>query len=427
MNLKNIGKKIKRTIHQENKEEIKDTEQLVQENIIKPITEENLTVEQKAERIVEILAENPEEKEKIIQRVAEAEEISQDVVDTATVKAVDSSEVPDEVAVELAKKASDGATLYAMDNAEEISARDRQQMLATLEEQKAKERGVCITIRKEYNELVDLEHKSEFIGTIQNTLAEYKRTIKVNQELYRAVAKYLAMMYYKRNGALNISEMQQLVPLKEMIRVGMPEMIEEEYNFLLDDNEKNKFDIKEVQDRFLERLAKETTDIARQQNQPVEVFAPSDLGNISDEEVDSYIVSLTKYNPDLSEIAKENIRDKIQKSQEGYNIEGFMESVRQLSEGQAKRYFSVLSNLTPEEMDTVIQCVESGMIGSLSKKDRQERRKYCETINKSIEGRNQPKTETRSRIGYQNFERLPQKDNLTVDNHRTEDQEVEPR
>ena len=112
------------------------------------------------------------------------------------------------------------------------------------------------------NELVDLEHKSEFIGTIQNTLAEYKRTIKVNQELYRAVAKYLAMMYHERNGAMNISEMQQLIPLKEMIRVRMPEMVEEEYNFLLDDNEKNKFDLKEVQDRFLERLAKETTDTA---------------------------------------------------------------------------------------------------------------------------------------------------------------------
>lgn len=366
-------------------------EQLVQEKIIAPIKNEDLTIEEQAEKIIAILQQYPDYREKIVQKVAAAKEISQAVVDTSAVKAADSPQVPNEVTVSLAKEASDKSTLYVLKETE-IPVKAEIAIKSTLDDEKSKEEGVCILLRKLYDSLKDVEIQETLSERIQNIIGESDRTGEVNRELYKVIAKNLAIMYHERNGAMSIYPMEKIVPLDEMMRTKMPQRIEEEYIDLLSDHEKNVFNKDEVINIFLERIAKEVIDESKKQGKSVELFSPSDLGTLSDKQIENYLNYLSKYEPSLTDLTRGAMRDRLKrKEQEGYSVDQFIASVRELSEAQGRRYLSILSKLSTREMDTVAQCIESGFVEMMSKKKAKERNEYFNVINASIKKRDEMK------------------------------------
>ena len=187
MKLKDIGKKVKGKFVKKRTEQL--PEQLVQEKIIAPIKNDDLTIEEQAEKIIAILQQYPDYREKIVQKVAEAKEISQAVVDTSAVKAADSPQVPDEVTVSLAKEASDKSTLYVLKETE-IPVKAEIAIKSTLDDEKSKEEGVCILLRKLYDSLKDVEVQETLSERIQNIIEESDRTGEVNRELYKVIAKF---------------------------------------------------------------------------------------------------------------------------------------------------------------------------------------------------------------------------------------------
>ena len=207
-------------------------------------------------------------------------------------------------------------------------------------------------------------------------------------------------MYHELNGAMNIYPMEKIIPLDEMMKEKMPQRIEEEYTDLLDDDEENKFDIESVTNTFLERIAKESSAEANRMGSSIELFAPTDLGELSEKEIEKYLDCLNKYNPCLTALARGNIKDRLQRREhDEYKVEQFIEGIRELPESQGKRYLSILAQLSPKEMDTVVQCIESGLVDSLSKKRAKERTKYLETINKSVTRRENNKSESKRKEG----------------------------
>ena len=222
-------------------------------------------------------------------------------------------------------------------------------------------------------------------------LQEGKREEKVNDELYELIAKSFAVMYYKLNKAMNITLMEKIIPVDEMMRAKIPEKIEEEYLALLGENEKNKYDKEDVTNIFLDRIAKETSEDAKRIDSPIELFAPTDLGELSEKEIEKYLDYLNKYNPNLTAMARGNIKDRLQRKEKvksNINLEQqFLKGIGKLSKSERQRYLSSLTQLDIKEIDTVVQFIESGLVNYLSNMKPGKREKYLEVIKKSVEKR----------------------------------------
>ena len=398
MGIKDLGRNFQeKFLGNKEKTEVeeKGPEELVQEEVIDPIQNKDLTIQQQADRIIKILEENPEYLSEIVEKVAESDAISQEAVDRATIDATDSSEVSDDVAKALAEQASDKPTLHVLKETT-MSVSQRVKLNATIDDEKTKEEADCTTFRKIYNNLKTLEDLKVLPEKLEIALGEVQRTERTDNELYKLIAKNFAIMYHELNGAMNIYPMEKIIPLDEMMKEKMPQRIEEEYTDLLDDDEENKFDIESVTNIFLERIAKESSEEASRLGSSIELFAPTDLGELSEKEIERYLDYLNKYNPCLTALERGNIKDRLQrKEHDEYSVEQFIEGIRDLPENQGKRYLSILAQLSPKEMDTVVQCIESGLVDSLSKKRAKERTKYLETINKSVMQRENNKSESK--------------------------------
>lgn len=392
MSLKDIGKRF-----QEKFLGNKTVEEIVEEEVIKPTEDKNLTLEERAERqaekIIRILKEHPADRDAIMKKVDEDERISRKAVDKSAVKATDSPRVSADVAATIAKRASDDATLYVMENSR-LSQNEAIEVASTLENEEAQKEGACTLLVKLYDSLKTLEQQDILSTKIQNSLVGEEMTDDVKRELYKVIAKNFAIMYHERNRAMSIYSMEKIIPLDAMMRARMPQKIEEEYISLLKDGEENKFDKEYVTDIFLEKIAQESSKEAKEQGKSVDLFSPSDLGNLTDEEIERYLDFLSKYTPGLTDLTRGNIRDRLkEQEQDMYTVDQFISTVRDLPDGERGRYLRMLSTLSTREMDTVAQCIESGLIGNLSKKTVKERRKYLDVINSSIEKRDKNKKE----------------------------------
>lgn len=377
MKLKDISKKFQEKF-QGNKEE-KSAEEVVQKKVIQPMQDENtdMTVKEVARQIIELLNKSPEDKRKeIIQELRKSKVISSEILVESAVQAADSEEVPDKLAVELAVQVSDKTTLGILKNAE-ISGTDRVEIIKTLTDDNLKEDAVCKELRKIYDELKEIVPQRLFAEKIKDFIDALgiERTDKVNKELYSVIAKNFAMTYYHQNGSMSLFQMEQLVPINEMIREKMPEKIEQEYEQLLKRGEENQFDLREVESRFLEQMAKETHEKAKKEEQTESTFMKY-LGEITEEQATTLAEYIRKYNPDVEQ--KEI--DKCLRIAKGEESESIYEPVQQ----DDKDNLETVSN---KEMEVIEQCINSGLIETLSKMSEQERKDSLYVINQSLKKR----------------------------------------
>ena len=232
MKLKNIGEKVQgklRELAEGNKE--KTPEEILKEQVIKPTKSEELSEEEQAEKLVAALQENPEMQKTLVQEAVKSDEISQAVIDTSAQIAAESSEVPDNVTGTLVKQASDDATVDILQN-EGISSRAiRMEVINSLEDDEKKEDAICKELEELYKSLKDFQSQQDIVQRLNDCLdkVEMERTSKINEELYKIIAKAFAIQYCEFDGSIRISPMEEIVPIDEMIRAKMPQRIEEEY------------------------------------------------------------------------------------------------------------------------------------------------------------------------------------------------------
>ena len=237
MKLKNIGEKVQDKIRELAKEnEEKTPEELLKEQVIKPIEGEELSEEEKrkkqAENLVTVLQENPEMQQTIVEEAVNSEQIPQDVIDKSAQIAAQSPKIPDKVTGTLVKQASDKATVEILQN-EGIDSREiRIGVIDSIEDQNKREQAICGELEKLYKASKELQPGkgvAQKIQDILDKLGENKRTDKINEVLYKTIAKVFAIEYNNYNGSMKIYAMEKFVPIDEMIRAKMPQLIEKEY------------------------------------------------------------------------------------------------------------------------------------------------------------------------------------------------------
>ena len=375
MNLKDIGNKFQEKFLGSKGE--RTPEEVVKKEVIEPIQDENIEVsdEETIEKIIILLSKCSKERRKaIIEELRKAKEISSDILIESAVQVADSEEVSDEVAVDLAKQSSDKTAMGILENAE-ISEDDRLAIIRTLKDNEKKENAICKELKMSYGAMKNQEQQSEFVGRIQKIIGIFKRTDKINEELYKIVAKNLAFMYQKTNGGMDLYLMEQLVPIHEMIRVKMPEKIGQEYATLLKEGEENKFDLSEVKGRFLDRMIKEIHRKAIDEKQPDSTFMKY-IGEVDEEESELLMKCIQKYNPDISEKEMGKIL-RIAKGEENESI----------YEPKRKKQNNSIINEEEIDVDIIRECIDSGLIKILGEMSEQERKISLTAMTNSLEKR----------------------------------------
>ena len=375
MNWKDIGNKFQEKFLGSKGE--RTPEEVVKKEVIEPIQDENIEVsdEETIEKIIILLSKCSKERRKaIIEELRKAKEISSDILIESAVQVADSEEVSDEVAVDLAKQSSDKTAMGILENAE-ISEDDRLAIIRTLKDNEKKENAICKELKMSYGAMKNQEQQSEFVGRIQKIIGIFKRTDKINEELYKIVAKNLAFMYQKTNGGMDLYLMEQLVPIHEMIRVKMPEKIGQEYANLLKEGEENKFDLSEVKGRFLDRMIKEIHRKAIDEKQPDSTFMKY-IGEVDEEESELLMKCIQKYNPDISEKEMGKIL-RIAKGEENESI----------YEPKRKKQNNSIINEEEIDVDIIRECIDSGLIKILGEMSEQERKISLTAMTNSLEKR----------------------------------------
>ena len=287
MKLKNIGEKVQgklRELAEENKEIT--PEEIIIDQVINPTKDEVLSAEEirkkQAENLVTALQDFPDMQKTLMQEAVKSDEISQAVIDTSAQIAAESSEIPDNVTGTLVKQASDDTTVNILQN-EGISSRAiRMEVINSLEDDEKKEDAICKELEELYNSLKDFQSQQDIVQKLKDCLekVDIERTSKIKEELYKTIARVFAIQYCEFDGSIRISQMEEIVPIDEMIRAKMPQRVAEEYQdkrivkskpkekkkLISNSGKKKPIDVGTVKQFFLNRMAKKVVGEAIKEN-----------------------------------------------------------------------------------------------------------------------------------------------------------------
>lgn len=451
MKLKNIGEKVQgklRELAEENKEIT--PEEIIIDQVIKPTKDEALSAEEirkkQAENLVSALQDFPDMQKTLVQEAMKSDEISQAVIDTSAQIAAESSEVPDNVTGTLVKQASDDTTVNILQN-EGISSRAvRMEVINSLEDDEKKEDAICKELEELYKSLKDFQSQQDIVQKLKDCLekVDIERTSRIKEELYKTIARVFAIQYCEFDGSIRISQMEEIVPIDEMIRAKMPQRVAEEYQdkrivrskpkekkkLISNSGKKKPIDVGTVKQFFLNRMAKKVVGEAIKENRSASVFMKN-LGQLTDKE-ESYLENeFTNMGIETKEV--ENImriaKGEIEESQEyipGFKIrqkdkldlEKNVEPKKVISENikenkgvekqETKPKGSLdLSTLGTEEMKAIRDCIESGFIENLGNVPSSMRKKLLGTINHSLEQRTRKIVQTAEKSKIAKVEDTP--------------------
>ena len=391
MSLKDISKRFQEKFLGSKGE--KTPEEEVKEKVIEPIRDENteLTSQEIATQIIKLLNQYPEDKRKvIIEELRKSDVISSAMLVGAAVKAVDSDEIPTALAVELGRQSSDKTAVGILEKAS-MSRDDRLKIIETLADNKLKEDAICKELGGIYHTLKSLEVQNELASKINHVIGIVKRTDKINEQLYRVVAKNFAITYYQRNGALSLYQMEQVIPINEMIRETLPEKIEEEYIKLLNDDEENKFDIQDVKERFIDQMTKEVHEKAQKEEQPESTFMKF-LGEISEEKVE--IEEEDQQNPGKKIKREIGLLEKYIRKYNSQISQSDLERCLKIARGEEEELIyepkkEVIEESTKDgiNIEVLEECIDSGLIDLLGKMKEKDRKESLKVITNSLEKR----------------------------------------
>ena len=115
---------------------------------------------------------------------------------------------------------------------EGISSRAiRMEVINSLEDEEKKEDAICKELEELYKSLKDFQSQQDIVQKLKDCLekVDIERTSRINEELYKTIARVFAIQYCEFDGSIRISPMEAIVPIDEMIRAKMPQRIGKEY------------------------------------------------------------------------------------------------------------------------------------------------------------------------------------------------------
>lgn len=360
--------------------EPKEQEKLVQQ-IIETVKDEDMTEEQTLTKVVDMFKKYPELREKV-DKILDTEENLAEPLAKVAVEIADRPDIPDKVAVDITTQLPKDEQIKVLDNAN-LSQGAKLKIIDSVPDSKEKEEQ----IGKELQELYDKCSNMNPLDIARETnrlIGVYKRTEAINQIIYQIIAKNLAKSYYQFNGGIKIKPFESIIPPAEMLRAEVPDRIHEEYQKLLEPEEKDKFNEDDINKKLLSDAAKEVVKLAKKNDRPETAYV-TNMGILTPEQQAHFVSQIKIYkNQELSEREEAIIKNRLNNVEEN---ESEIEEINIKLQELDSKAIRAIASLSTQQMQIIEEMVDSGFMQVLSKENRNDREKYLEGITSTLQNR----------------------------------------
>ena len=223
-------------------------------------------IETTAGNLVKIIKEknDPIEIKKVLKASVDEEELPNDVVTETMAKISKIESIPDAVITDVVKAKKDDlpdSSIKTIIEKGDVDENERIQLIGTVVDKKINKKLVKNELRNLYSktdEITDVEVVTSLEKIKNLEMGQEDDEIKELGE--KVVAKKIAENYYSeiKRGTMLYS-FSQFIPIIEMLEIDLPELVEQEYRKLEEENgeKKNRFSKKDLKEKILDDLAKE--------------------------------------------------------------------------------------------------------------------------------------------------------------------------
>ena len=223
-------------------------------------------IETTAGNLVKIIKEKNDltEIKKVLKASVDEKELPNDVVTETMAKISKIESIPDAVITDVVKAKKDDlpdSSIKTIIEKGDVDENERIQLIGTVVDKKINKKLVKNELRNLYSktdEITDVEVVTSLEKIKNLEMGQEDDEIKELGE--KVVAKKIAENYYSeiKRGTMLYS-FSQFIPIKEMLEIDLPELVEKEYNKLEEENgkKKNRFSKRDLKDKILDDLAKE--------------------------------------------------------------------------------------------------------------------------------------------------------------------------
>lgn len=294
----------------------------IEKEVVKPIVSENdITDEEIASRIVKLLKENPQQRQEIIEELEQREAISYDMLAQSAVKITNDPDISNETAIQMANKLPDDKAIKVLEDAD-IKQSEQFTIIGNLDDKKIKQQQVLEQLKLYYKTCDEIP-----VAEVESKLKDLEKIVEPNDEikewLYRIIAKNMASAYIKMNGAVMVGPFARVLPASEMFETSIPNKVGQEYVKLTNKKSINvkEYDKTSVKKLLLDIMAKE---IAQTESDIGQFLIPQskEMQSLTDDEEKDFINEIEIYVKNMSENGKRKLNfteiDSIKKQIHGF-------------------------------------------------------------------------------------------------------------
>lgn len=389
-------------------------EELVQE-VIETVKDEDMTEEQTLAKMVEMFKKYPELREKV-DTILDAEENLAEPLAKVAVEIADRPDIPDKVAVDITTQLPKDEQIKVLDNAN-LSYGAKLEIIDSVPDSKEKEEQISKELQDLYDKCSDM-NPLDIARETNRLIGVYKRTEPINNIIYQIIAKNLAKSYYQFNGGIKIKPFETIIPPAEMLREEVPDRIHEEYQQLLEPEEKDKFNKDDINKKLLSDAAKEVVKLAKKNDRPETAYVMN-MGTLTAEQQNHFIKQVKIYKEGkLSEHEEQVIFNKLNNIEEN---ESEIEEINLKLQEVTGSTIRSIASLSPYQMEIVGEIIDSGLVKALGRESKNDRAIYIDIVTETLENRKmmqQKREEERKQLEKE--EKEPQ---INQDDKKQEDQE----
>lgn len=381
-----------------------DLSEKIEKEVVKPIVSENdITDEEIASRIVKLLKENPQQRQEIIEELQQRESISYDMLAQAAVKITNAPDISNETAIQMANKLPDDKAIKVLEDAD-IKQSEQFTIIGNLEDKKIKQQQVLEQLKLYYKICDEIP-----VAEVESKLKDLEKIVEPNDEikewLYRIIAKNMASAYIKMNGAVMVGPFARVLPASEMFEAGIPNKVGQEYAKLADKKSINvkEYDKTSVKKLLLDIMAKE---IAQTESDIGQFLIPQskEMQSLTDDEEKDFINEIEIYVKNMSENGKrklnfieiDSIKNQIHGFEQGNNNK--RELMQQLSSQPANMqnqfsylFLQILKD--PEYQKVFLSMAESGLMKEMREMSPEELKSSFEVMSLVVKQKMERKRE----------------------------------
>lgn len=345
--------------------------------------------------IMGYLNKNPESANEVMKLLIENKDISDEVVKKTATDISKSEVIPDQVIPSAVKESNvevPDTIIAGIIEEGDVNTPETIQLINNLDDTKIKQEKVAEQLKELY-ENCEYEPELTLIDKLEAlNIVEKNETIDLLER--KIIARKMAINYQKVGGT-KIATLARYMPVEEMMKFDLPEIVSKEYDKIKEKGEENIVNKSELRIQILDKIANGV--VANYKEIGAFVVPQSEsmtqLSQVEEKRFIHSIETCLRKNLDKKQIT--NIKSQIRGRVNNIELREYVEKIRRFPKEKIRSFTNYTSKLIDdqESFKVYTELVESGIMDSLKSISVDKREQYINVINEAISKRSKEEAE----------------------------------